>query len=84
MLKMLHFTWTVEQLAICYHEKNSQALREIPKTSIKENICITQDGTTMTPLGKCTLKCAKGEMSRDTEFFIIDDDVRPLLGAETC
>ena len=31
-----------------------------------------------------TLKCAKGEMSRDTDFFIIDEDVRPLLGAETC
>ena len=34
----------------------------------------------MTLLGKCALKCAKGEMSRDAEFFIIDDHVRPLLG----
>ncbi|CAH3018221.1 unnamed protein product [Porites evermanni] len=42
------------------------------------------NGTTMTPLGKCTLKCAKGEMSRDADFFIINEDVRPLLGAETC
>ena len=42
------------------------------------------NGTTVTPLGKCTLKCAKGEMSRDADFFIIDEDVRPLLGAETC
>lgn len=38
----------------------------------------------MTPLGKCTLKCVKGEMSRDADFFITDEDVRPLLGAETC
>ena len=42
------------------------------------------NGTTVTPLGKCTLKCAKGEMSRDADFFITDEDVRPLLGAETC
>ena len=27
------------------------------------------NGTTMTPLGKCTLKCAKGEMSRDADFL---------------
>ena len=42
------------------------------------------NGTTVTPLGKCTLKCAKGEMSRDADFFITDEDVRLLLGAETC
>ena len=42
------------------------------------------NGTTMTPLGNCTLKCVKGEMSRDADFFITDEDVRPLLGAETC
>lgn len=42
------------------------------------------NGTTMTPLGKCTLKCVKGEMSRDADFFITDEDVIPLLGAETC
>ena len=38
----------------------------------------------MTPLGKCTLKCAKGEMSRDADFFMTDEDFRPLLGAKTC
>ena len=42
------------------------------------------NGTTMTPLGKCTLKCAKGEMSTDADFFITDEDVRPILGAELC
>ena len=42
------------------------------------------NGTTMTPLGKCTLKCAKSEMSREQIFFISDEDVRHLLGAETC
>ena len=26
----------------------------------------------------------KGKMSRDADFFIIDKDFRPLLGAETC
>ena len=36
------------------------------------------NGTTMTPLGKCILKRAKGEMSRDADFFITDDDVRSL------
>ena len=41
------------------------------------------NGTTINAVGKCTLKCAKGEMSRDTNFFITDEDIRPLLGAET-
>ena len=41
-------------------------------------------GTTMSPLGKSTLTCAKGEISKDVDFFIVDQDVRPLLGAETC
>ena len=42
------------------------------------------NGTTMSPLGKSTLTCAKGEISKDVDFFIVDQDVRPLLGAETC
>ena len=42
------------------------------------------NGTTMTPLGKCTLKCAKGKMSTNADFFITDEDVRRLLGAEIC
>ena len=42
------------------------------------------NGTTMTPLGKCTLKSAKGEMSTDADFFITVEDVRPILGAELC
>ena len=28
--------------------------------------------------------CLKSEMKRDAGFFIIAEDVRPLLGAETC
>ena len=42
------------------------------------------NGTTMTPLGKCTLKCAKGEMNTDADLFITVEDVRPILGAELC
>ena len=42
------------------------------------------NGSTMSPLGKSTLRrTTKGEVSKD-DFFIVDDDVRPLLGAETC
>lgn len=42
------------------------------------------DGSIMYPLGKCTLGCTKGEMSKDVDFFIVDEDIRPLLGAQTC
>ena len=42
------------------------------------------NGSTMSPLGKSTLSCTKGHVSKDVYFFIVDDDVRPLLGAETC
>ena len=38
----------------------------------------------MSPLGKSTLRCTKGEVSKDVDFFIVDNDVRPLLGAEIC
>ena len=34
------------------------------------------NGTTMTPLGKCTLECAKGKMSRDADFFKVNDKVQ--------
>ena len=43
------------------------------------------NGSTMSPLGKSTLRhTTKGEVSKSVDFFIVDDDVRPLLGAETC
>lgn len=42
------------------------------------------NGSTMSPLGKCTLRCTKGEVRKDVDFFIVDEDVRPLLGAKTC
>ena len=42
------------------------------------------NGSTMSPLGKCTLRCTKGEVRKDVDFVIVDEDVRPLLGAETC
>jgi len=38
----------------------------------------------LSPLGKCTLRCTKGEVRKDVDYFIVDEDVRPLLGAETC
>ena len=42
------------------------------------------NGSTMYPLGKCTLRCTKVEVSKDVDFFVVDKDVRPLLGAQTC
>ena len=42
------------------------------------------NGSTVSPVGKSTLRCTKGEMNKDVDFFTVDDDVRPLLGAETC
>ena len=41
-------------------------------------------GLLMSPLGKSSFRCTKGEVSKDVDFFIVDDDVGPLLGAETC
>lgn len=41
-------------------------------------------GSTMSPLGKSTLRCTKGEMTKDVDIFIVDDDVRPVLGAKRC
>ena len=37
----------------------------------------------MYPLRKCTLRCTKGEVSKDVDFFVVDKNVRPLLGAQT-
>ena len=42
------------------------------------------NGSTMYPLGKCTFRCTKGEVSNDVDFFVVDKNVRPLLGAQTC
>ena len=43
------------------------------------------NGSTTYPLGKCTLRlCTKGEVSKDVDFFVVDKNVRPLLGAQTC
>ena len=42
------------------------------------------NGSTMYPLGKCTFRCTKGEVSKDVNFFVVDKNVRPLLGAQTC
>lgn len=38
------------------------------------------NGSTMYPLGKCTPRCTKGEVSKDVDFVVVED-VRPLLGA---
>ena len=42
------------------------------------------NGSTVYPLGKCTLRCTRGEVSKDVHFFVVDKNVRPLLGAQTC
>lgn len=42
------------------------------------------NGIIMIFFGKCIFKCVKGEMSRDVDFFIIDEGVRFLLGVEIC
>ena len=42
------------------------------------------NGSTMYPLGKCTLRCTKGEVSNDVDFFVVAKNVRPLLGAQIC
>ena len=53
----------------------------LKKTSATLNM---YNGSTMYPLGKCTLRCTKGEVSKDVDFVVVDKDVRPLLGAQTC
>ena len=37
------------------------------------------NGSTIYPLGKCTLSCTKGEASNDVDFFVVDKNVRPLF-----
>ena len=67
--------------------KEFSSIMENPKDLYLKKTSATlkmYNGTTMSPLGKSTLTCAKGEISKDVDFFIIDQDVRPLLGAETC
>ncbi|KAL9974507.1 hypothetical protein ACROYT_G011549 [Oculina patagonica] len=32
----------------------------------------------------CTLRCPKGEVSKDVDFFVVDKEFRPLFGAQTC
>ena len=41
-------------------------------------------GSNIYPFGKCTLRCIKGEVSKDVHLFDVDKHVRPLLGAQTC
>ena len=53
----------------------------LKKTSATLKMC---HGSTMYPLGKCTLRCTKGEVSNDVDFFVVYKNVRPLLGAQTC
>ena len=38
----------------------------------------------MYPVGKCNLTCKKGEVSQNAEFQVVDKELRPRLGAETC
>ena len=67
--------------------KEFSSIMENPKDLYLKKTSATlkmYNGTTMSPMGKSTLTCAKGEISKDVDFFIIDQDVRPLLGAETC
>ena len=42
------------------------------------------NGTVMNPLGKCTLMCSNGKVSEKLDFFVVQENVKPLLGAESC
>ena len=35
-------------------------------------------------VGKCKLKCTRGDSQHTLEFEVVDSDVKPLLSAETC
>ena len=42
------------------------------------------NGAVMYPVGKCKLKCTRDGSSHVLEFQVVNGDVRPLLGAESC
>ena len=42
------------------------------------------NGAVMYPVGKCKLKCTREGSSHVLKFQVVDEDVRPLLSAESC
>ena len=42
------------------------------------------NGDIIYPVGKCKLKCTRGVLQCILEFQVVDGDVKPLLGAESC
>ena len=85
---MRHFNLTVVQLATSFLDlKEVSSIEEDSKDLYLKKTSATlkiYNGCTMYPLVKCTLKCTKGEVSKDVDFFVVDKNVRPLLGAQTC
>ena len=71
LLSMKKFSGILENPKDLYLKKTSATLK-------------MYNGSTMYPLGKRTLRCTKGEVSKDVDCFVVDKDVRPLLGAQTC
>ena len=71
LLPLKELSSILEDLTDLYLKKTSATLK-------------MYNGSTMYPLGKCTLRCTKGEVSNDVDFFVVDKNVRPLLGAQTC
>ena len=37
------------------------------------------NGSTLSQVSKSSLRSTKGEMTKDVDFFIVNDDIRPLL-----
>ena len=42
------------------------------------------NGNTVTSVGNCELECKTSKKKSIIEFQVIDLDVQPILGAETC
>lgn len=71
LLPLNEFSSILEDSTVLYLKK--------PPATLKMS-----NGSTMYPLGKCTLRCTKIEVSKDVDFFVIVKDVRPLLGTQAC
>ena len=60
LLSLKEFSGILENPKDLYLKKTSATLK-------------MYNGSTMYPLGKCTPRCTKGEVSKDVYFFVVED-----------
>ena len=56
-------------------------MNEIEKSDTKLKI---YDGSIIETIGKCKLKCRKGKQLYNIEFIVVQNNLQPILGLQTC